>query len=614
MKKIIKNRVFQICFVLVLVVLLVLLCIINRYNEDIVTRVSKVLGYKFYKIECINESCDYVAAYKGSEKGNTEIRIINSNGKTVVKYYEDYSKSEYKKEPVAATRNYAILAKKDSKNYTTGYVVVNSKGKEILKEDDTTLFVVTNELFYGKKNNLYTVYDYTGKIIYDGVKDLVFYNNNKIVTFVNNELNIMNDKSERILDGYKIVEEVKNDDDTLYLLLEDQNNNNYYFFDVKNNKIVGDSFNSYIVMSNNKLLITKKINNEVKKYLLNTKGESEKEVISNSDIYDKLTKNIDKDTYKIIDDSVFLTNQKGLLVKNTKDNSIGTYEIKTGNYNKLFSFKDGIDGDISIYNLYESLDDVYIEVGCSTYYCNEENILVYNPVNNKVSFKISGSEKEIKKYREYSGNYKVVTYTDKTYGLFDENNNEILTSENNIVVVDQKVLIDDDSSKSNVLAYSSKDKRLLNNNDNLAILDEKSNYKIYKIFEDKYLYLYSLDGVLIKKIPIESSSVSFGDKYALYIENNNVNVINLMKNKTKSLNITTKQLVLDSNGAVIPPYKGAIVITDTNDNNVKVFNYNKKMIKKIKNSKVESVGFDEENNKIFLITKQDKNYGLYIIK
>ena len=219
MKKIIKNRVFQICFVLVLVVLLVLLYIINRYNEDIVTRVSKVLGYKFYKIECINESCDYVAAYKGSEKGNTEIRIINSNGKTVVKYHEDYSKSEYKKEPVAATRNYAILAKKDSKNYTTGYVVVNSKGKEILKEDDTTLFVVTNELFYGKKNNLYTVYDYTGKIIYDGVKDLVFYNNNKIVTFVNNELNIMNDKSERILDGYKIVEEVKNDNDTLYLLL-----------------------------------------------------------------------------------------------------------------------------------------------------------------------------------------------------------------------------------------------------------------------------------------------------------------------------------------------------------------------------------------------------------
>ena len=38
------------------------------------------------------------------------------------------------------------------------------------------------------------------------------------------------------------------------------------------------------------------------------------------------------------------------------------------------------------------------------------------------------------------------------------------------------------------------------------------------------------------------------------------------------------------------------------------------MIKKIKNSTVEKVGFDKENNKIFLIVKQDKNYGLYIIK
>lgn len=613
MKKILKNKIFQVVLILLVVASLVLLCFFNRIDEDVVTRVSKVLGYKYYKIECISEKCDYVAAYKGSKKGNTEIRIINSNGKTVVKYKEDYSKTEYKRVPVAATTNYAILAKKDNKGYTTGYVVVNSKGKEILTEDDTTLFVITNELFYSEKDNLYTVYDYTGKIIYDGVKELTFYNNNKIVTFVSSELNIMNDKSERILDGYKIVEEVKNDDETLYLVIGDQNNN-YYFFDVKNNKIVGDSFNSYIVMSNNKLLITKKINNEVKKYLLNTKGESEKEVISNSDIYDKLTKNIDKDTYKIIDDSVFSINQKGLLVKNTKDNSIGTYEIKTGNYNKLFSFKEGIDGEINVYTLYESLDEVYLQVGCSSSYCNEENILVFNPISNKVSFNITGFEKEIKNYREYSGNYKVVTYTDKTYGLFDDSNNEILTSENNIVVIDQEILIDDDFSKSNVLLYSSKDKKLLNNNDNLAILDEKSNYKIYKIFEDKYLYLYSLDGVLIKKIPIESSSVSFGDKYALYIENNNVNVINLMKNKTKSLDITTKQLVLDSNGAVIPPYKGAIVITDTNDNTVKVFNYNKKMIKKIKNSKVESVGFDEENNKIFLITKQDKNYGLFIIK
>ena len=613
MKKILKNKIFQVVLLLIVVISLVLLCFFNRVDEDVVTRVSRVLANKYYKIECISEKCNYVVAYEGDKKGKTKIKIINSNGKTVVKYNEDYSNAEYKRVPVAATNNYAILAKKDSKGYTTGYVVVNSKGKEILTEDDTTLFVITNELFYSEKDNLYTVYDYTGKIIYDGVKELTFYNNNKIVTFVSSELNIMNDKSERILDGYKIVEEVKNDDETLYLIIEDQNNN-YYYYSVKKNRIIGDSFNNYIVMSNNKLLVTKKINNEVKKYLLNTKGDYEKDILSDQEIYDKVTKSIDKDTYKVIDDSIFSDNQKGLLVKNNKDNSIGTYEIKTGNYNKLFSFKEGIDGEINVYTLYESLDEVYLQIGCSSSYCNEENILVFNPISNKVSFNITGFEKEIKNYREYSGNYKVVTYTDKTYGLFDDSNNEILTSENNIVVIDQEILIDDDSSKSNVLLYSSKDKKLINSEKTAAILDTTSNYKFYKYSTKKNLYLYSIDGKLIEKMPIEYSGISIADKYISYLSNNKINVINLKTNKIKSYDLTTKQFVTKSDSSAIPPYKGAIIITDTNDNSVKVVNYNGKMIKKLKNSTVELVSYEKKNNNIFLVTKQDKNYGLYIIK
>lgn len=613
MKKILKNKIFQVIFIILAVCLLVLLCFFNRIDDDVATRVSKVLGYKYYKIECINDNCDYVAAYKGNEKGKTDIRIINSNGKTMGKYNDDYSKIDYKRVPVAATSNYAILAKKDNKNYTTGYVVIDSKGKEILTKDDTTLFVATDKLFYGEKDNLYTVYDYTGKIIYDGVQDLTFYNNNKIVTFINNELNIMNDKSERILDGYKIIQEVKNENETLYLLLEDQNNN-YYFFDSKNNKIIGDSFNNYILMSNNKLLITKKINNEIKKYIINTFGKQEKELLSNSEIYDKLTKNIDKNTYKIMDASVFSENQKGLLVKSIADNSIGIYDIKTGNYNELFSFKDGIDGEINVYTLFESLDEVYLQVGCSNYYCNEENILVYSPTNNKVSFNVSGLEKEIKNYREYTGNYKVVTYADKTYGLFDENNNEVLTSANNIVVIDQEILIDDDSSKSNVLLYSSKDKKLINSEKTAAILDTTANYSFYKYSTSKNLYLYSVDGKLIKKIDIKNSNLIVSDKYALYFANNKANMINLKNNKINTYDLTTKQFVIDSNSAIIPPYKGALIITDINDNTIKVINYNKKMIKKLKNCSVEKVSFDRENNRIILITKQDKNYGLYIIK
>lgn len=619
MKKILKNRVFQVVFILVIVTLLVLLCFFNRIDENVITRVSKVLGYNYYKIECISEKCDYVVAYKGDKKGKTEIKIINSNGKTVVKYNEDYSSSEYKRVPVAATNEYAILAKKDSKEYTTGYVVVNSKGKEILNEDETTLFVVTDKLFYSKKNDYYTVYNFNGEVIYDRVSELNFYNNNKIITFVsNNELNIMNNKSERILDGYKIVDEMKNEDKTIYLVLEDLDNN-YYFFDTKNNLIIGDSFNSYIAMSDNKLLVTKKVNNELKKYLLNTKGKKEKDILSDTEIFDKLTKNIDKDSYQIVDESIFNENQKGILVKNIKDNSLGTYEIKSGKYSKLFDFKNELPGVseepiLNVYNLYESLDNIYLEVGCSDYYCNEENILVYNPVNNKVSFNISGSTKEIKNYREYTGNYKVVTYSDKTYGLYDDNNNEILTSGNNIVVIDQEILIDDGSSKSNVLLYSSKDKKLINTEETAAILDSTSKYNFYKYSTSKNLYLYSMKGKLIKKIPIANSNIIVSDKYVLYFENNKANLIYLKNNKVTSYDLTTKQVVEEQDGAIIPPYKGAIIITDHNDGTVKVANYNKKLIKTLKNAEVESVSYEGKNNYIFLITKQDKNYGLYIIK
>ena len=613
MKKLIKNKKFQILFILLVVVLLVLLCFFNRIDEDVVTRVSKVLGYKYYKIECINEKCDYVVAYKGDKKGKTEIRIINSNGKTVVKYKEDYSSSEYKRVPVAATTNYAILAKKDSKDYVHGYIAINSRGKELINTETEILVSLTDKYYYGKTDDLYTVYDYDGNILYQDVKDLILYNDGNIITFVNNELNIINKKSERILEGYEIIEEVKDEDNTLYLIIKDQNGV-FYYFDIEKEKIIGDSFDSYIIMPDNELLVTKKTNNELKKYLLTTEGRISKEIDMNSDIVEKIEKKVNGN-YTVVDETIKNIVQKSVIVINNDDNSYGIYELETGNYSKLNNFNNtNPDKNLSIYSLCEDLDNVYLEIGCSKTYCDEENIIVYNPITNNISYNSIGIEKEIKKYREYSNGYKVITYTDKSYSLFDRDNKEIVFSKNNIIVLGEKIIIDDETSKSNVLIYSSKENKLVNDDTTLAILDESSNYKIYKIYDEDNLYLYNDSGVYIKKVPIESSSVSFGDKYMLYFENNKAKIFNLMNNKSTSLDLTTKQFIIDSNDTIIPPYKGAVIITDTNDNTVKVFNYNKKMIKKIKNSKVESVGFDEENNKIFLITKQDKNYGLFIIK
>ena len=610
MKKILKKKWVKIAFILVAIAALILLCFAFRTNDNMVTRVTRVLWAKYYNVECINDECKFVVAYKGDRTGKSTVKIINSKGKTVVKYTIN-ANDELSKVPVAATNKYAILALKDEKGYTHGYSVVNSKGKEVLNEDKVTLFTITDKLFYGKNEDLYTIYDYNGKVLYKDVKDLTFYNDGKIITFVTNTLNIINERSERILNDYEIAEEVKENGKTLYLIVKDKDNS-YYYFDVHTYNISGDSFYAYNVMSDNRLIVSKKINNEIKKYLVNTYGLEEKEVSSKTQAIEEIKKQL-KEGYELEEDSVLNTDQEGVLVVNTSENSLGTYNVKTGYYYKLFSFNNE-NRKIAIYNLYEDLESARLEVGCTKDYCTEETIVVYNPYDNSVTFKISNTEKEIKKYREYTGEYKVVTYTDKTYSLIDKDNQEVLNSSNNIIVLGQRVIVDDEASKSNVILYSTNDKKTLNNDETLAILDKKSNYNIYKFYDEKSLYLYNIDGELLKEIPISESSIAVGDKYISYLSKNKLNVYSLIDNKTVGIDIAVGEAVIDANNAPIVPNKGAIVISNTEDKNIKVLNYNKEVIKTIKNSTVKSVNFDKKNNSIFLITNTGENCGLYIIK
>ena len=619
MKKIVKNRGIQIGVVLVALVALILLCLFNRYDENVITKVRKVLWAKYYNIECINEECEFVAAYKGDKNGKTTIKIINSNGKIVGKYKETYSKkSNFRKAPIYVTKNYIILSLRknnDTSNY--GFIVTNTKGKKIY-ETKNSLYSISDKFFYEKKGDAYNLYNYEGTLLYENIKNIEFYNNKEIISFsLNDELIIIDKKSNVILNGYSIKEEIKNNKKTLYLIVEDKNKS-YHYFDVKDNKILGDSFNSYILLSNNKLLVSRKENNGVKKEIIGVDGKIEKEISSISNLHDKLISKVDLDNYLIFEDSIISPDQKGLLVKDIKDNSFGTYDISTKKYEKLYNFKDYTDAVyeepiLTFNNLYEDENNAYFQVGCSLNYCNEKNIIVYNPYNNNVSYKVSNPEKEIKKYREYENGFKVITYIDNTYTLLNKANEELLTSAYDIEVVDSKTILGK-KDNGDLLLYSSKENKLINSEETLAIEDNSANYSFYKFFTDDYLYLYSNSGNLIKEIPIRYSKITVSDKYISYLTENKINLISLDTNKTVSYKLNQMELVEDIDGASIKPYKGAIIITDHENNIVKVANYYQKTIKKIKKSKVKSIGFDKKNNKIFLIVKQDKKYGLYIIK
>ena len=608
MKKIFKNRGVQICLVLVIIVALLAVWFFNRTDKNVITRVSRVLWAKYYKVECVDNDCKYVAAYKGEETGKSTVKIIDLNGKTVIKYTMDYTKDELKKVPVSATSKYAILALKDDKDYTHGYSVVNSKGKEVLNEEKTTLYAITDKYFYGEKDTLYTIYDYKGNELFKDVSDLKFYNDKKIITFVSDKLNIIDENSERILNDYEIISDVKEDNKTLYLVVKDKENA-YYYFDVNKNKIVGDSFCSYVIMSDNRLLVTRKSNNEIKKYVIDTNGKEKEEISSKN----KITENI-KEGYEVVEDTILNANQKGVLVRNTKDNSLGTYELKTGNYSKIFDFKDTSLTQINVYNLYESLDTARLEVGCSKTYCNDEVITVYDPFENAIVFKTVNSEKEIRYYREYNSGYKVITYKDKSYSLFDNKGDFVLSSIDNIVIPDQKVLVDDEDSDSNVILYSVKEKKALNNSESLALLDKTSNYKLYRYFDDEKMYLFDKDGNLFKEIPIAESSVIVGDKYILNQAKKKVTVYDLINNTESNFKLDDGDSLNDENSATIVPNKGMVVVSNKDKDYVKVLNYKGKKVRKIKKSTVKIVNYDKESNKAFLITKTGKNFGLYIIK
>ena len=61
MKKIVNNKKFKIIFTSAIIVLSIILYYAFRTNEDVVTRVSRVLWAKYYNIECVDINCKYVA-------------------------------------------------------------------------------------------------------------------------------------------------------------------------------------------------------------------------------------------------------------------------------------------------------------------------------------------------------------------------------------------------------------------------------------------------------------------------------------------------------------------------------------------------------------------------
>ena len=616
-----KNKIISIIIGLVIIGIL-LFVIFGRTNVDNITRVKKLLPNKYYKIECMNETCDYVIAYSGDKLGKTNILIYNAYGKKIASYSEQFSSSDkIIRNIYSITNNYIIFKKVDLSGSTKGYTLATTKAKSKYNSDNV-LSGLNDFLISEKVDDYYNIITKDGKVLYSSVKNIKTQADGKILSVtIKNEDFILNEKGSPILNGYRIVKQVKDENNNaIYFVLQDSNRNAYYFYSIKTNKIVGDSFNGYVDGSNvGELIVTKKENNVSVKYILKRDGSLTKlDEVS----LDKL-KVIDEDKYEVLYESYIIPVQQSVLVRNKKDNTFGVYNINTKKYTRLFNYKD--DKRISsISKLLSNEKELYLQISCSSEVCDENKLVVYDMVNDKNLYENTNKDYNVQYYTNY-GDYNAVKYSHNSneeyknkYAVYDKNNKELFRSDDQIVIVDKKLVFGKEPSNSSLILFNTKKKKALNTSDTLASKIIVGKSYIYKYNDDSKTYLYNKDGDLLKKINSAKASLMYSSDTIIYVENNRVFIVNPTDNRTSTYRLKENERINSYDGSNIPPYRNTLFINNTISNNIKIVNVNGRTIKNIKNSIIESVDYNKKSRNVFIITKQVKDnnnyYGLYLGK
>lgn len=628
-KRFVRNH-KKLCLIIstLLLIGIILLIIFGRSNVLTVKRVKKILSPNYYSIDCLDENCDYISASKGDKLGKYTTFVYDASGKKIAKFKDKYnSDSKYVKTISGVNEHYLIFKKSDySTDKTIGYVITTTKGKEKYASENV-LYSLTDELISEKADDTYKIVNTKGKTIFSNVNDIEKYADNNILSLTVKNENIITDANGKaILNGYKIVAEVKDDNDkTLYFVLEDSNKNAYYCFSYSKNKIIGDSFNGYTTGSKTgELIITKNENGSSKKYILGRDGKQrELTVESTKEFTDRVNKILNTDEYTLYTDSVKLNNQKVVFVNNKKKNTFGVFDIANKKYTKLLDFT-GENGTATIYELVSNEKEAYLQINCSNNYCKDSTMIVYDVVNNKELYRTTDKDNIAQNYAQYE-DYKVIKYSLSSsddykgkYVLYDKNNKEVLRSSNQIVVVDKEFTFGKTPSSQSLIFYSAKKNKSLNKDSNLGSKITISNTYVYKYSDANKTYLLNSKGKQLKELSNSSASLIYSKDAIIYIENNRIFIVNPVDNRTSAYKLKNNEKINDNSGENIAPYKNALYINNSVDNYFKVVNVKGRQIKKVRNSSIDKVRYNKKNNTVIIISKRVKDnnnlYGLYIAK
>ena len=545
------------------------------------------------------------------------LRRDNSKGKVISKY----EKKSDKYEPYALSKNYFISSSQNDDKSKTTYVVYNKKGKQIYKTEEKLEKINDDYILISSDNEKFSIINKDGKVVYSDIKEVNLYDNNKFISAkIDKDYIIFDEKLEKVLTNYTVDKEVKDkNDEVLYLIVKDAKSEEYSYFDIKSSKIIGESFSSYKESDNeDEFLITKKVNNSKVTYILYKNGKQKKSDNSKSqiEIVNDIKSILNKDYY-LYTSTVSSESNKYVLVDNLKENSIGTFNVKTKKYTEIYKYSK-TENIYSTVNKIESKNKEYYQISCSLNICDTPVSVVYNLTDNKEILKNNDSDKMVKNYAQYENNYKVIKYA-KTgenedykgkYVLYDNNNKDVSKLDNEIVVIDSKMIIGNDISDSKVALYNSKTKKMLTetkgeiinlNNENLYKYTNDNNEEFIVDNTGKEIANKSSNDVLV----YSDDSILSGDK--------SIEVYNLNTNKKINYSLTKNEEITDVTSSVIKPYKGLIYVNNSKNKYFKIIKTNGKE-KKIKKLTIDRI-MQNKDKDVIIITKNSSNkYGLYIIK
>ncbi len=573
------------------IIIIILVSLIYFFKNNFSIKV--ILENKYDEVKCYN-NCKKIVSYKGNN-----IKVYNYNGLLISKL-----KIDNKEKIIRINDNYILTSKKEDKKTTYYIKDLKNKIKYYTKNE---LIGINNYLLYEQKESkfgdLYDLYDYSGKRIVSDLNEIDFKLKRKFI-YANKDDHsyLFNEKGKNLFTDYNIIETNNN-----FIILNSNNNKLYYYYNIKNNTLIEDGFNKYIINDDNSVEVLKKFNNNEEYKLIKNNGKLVS-IKNDNSIFNRIKTINDSfdNNYKLYESSVLLNN-KSVLVDDVNSNSFGIYNVSKKEFTSIYNYRSKT--NISEINELRSFDNNkrYVQIACNVPICKKNYMYVYDLIKSKVVFNTTGSDLLAEEFTLYKNNYKVVYYSRNSenknykgkYVLYDKNNKELIKDNKPIILIGSTPILG--ALYNNSLIYDINSKKIIN---------EKS---LAKVYDNKYI-IYSNKIINLKGNNIYTfnkySKVKKYDNYFYIINNNKIKMFDLNKMKVYSYNKKSNESIYGNNNEFIDPLNDNAIVN--NKNYIKVINVKNGNIKLIKKNSIYKI--INNNGKSYIITNKGKKYGLVILK